>query len=298
MPSVRIVIKAMRPRQWVKNVLLLAGLYFPREDGSGPLLGDPAEVGRAAAGFAIFCMLSGSIYLLNDSIDVVADRLHPKKRHRPIAAGQLGVGIARALAACFALVGLVASLWLSFPFFLCAFAYVAMEVAYCVALKEAFLIDTMIISMGFILRAVSGIIVLRTAEHNVELTPWFVICVMFLSLFIAFCKRRGELMTLEDAAGSHRRVLDQYTPQLLDAGIGVSATATILAYALYAVEIERTWYMLSTLPFVIFGVFRYLHLVYSRGLGDSPEEIFLKDPALLGCVALWALTLLTVFYPT
>jgi 4-hydroxybenzoate polyprenyltransferase len=284
----------------VKNILLLAGLYFPSEDGSGgagaPLLLDQHSALRALAGFAIFCALSSAIYLLNDAIDAPKDRLHPKKRHRPIASGELSVRAAIRISFILAALGLAGAYTLSFAFGLCASAYVGMEIAYCLGLKEVFLIDTMIISMGFILRAVSGIIVLRTPDQNVVLTPWFVICVLFLSLLLAFCKRRGELVLFEAQAVQYRSVLREYSREVLDMGIAVCSTATILAYALYSVENPKPWFMLSTLPFVIFGVFRYLYLAYKRGQGDAPEEVFLGDPALLSCVVFWSFSLALVFY--
>ena len=300
-PSSRfpVLLRATRPRQWIKNVLLLAGLYFPDRDGGGPLLLDPQALGRAAAGFVIFCALSASIYLLNDVIDRPADRLHPKKKHRPIASGELSPAVALRTAAVLAALGLSGAFLLSAPsraFFLCATAYFGMEVAYCLLLKEVFLIDTLIISLGFTVRAVSGIIVLRSPEQIVPLTPWFVICVLFLSLLLAFCKRRAELVDLEGGAAAHRLVLREYSQVLLDRGIAVCATAAILAYALYSVENDRPWRMLSTLPFVIFGVFRYLHLVYTDGKGGEPEEIFLGDAPLLGCIVLWGVALALVFY--
>lgn len=292
----RTVLRAARPKQWVKNVLLLAGLYFPQSDGGGPLLLDQTAAIRGLAGFAIFCLLSSSIYMLNDAIDAPKDRLHPKKKHRPIASGELSERAAVRLFVVLAAVGLACAFLLSFAFGLCATAYIGMEIAYCLGLKEVFLIDTMIISMGFILRAVSGIIVLRTPEQNVVLTPWFVICVLFLSLLLAFCKRRGELVMFEKQSFAYRSVLREYSREVLDVGIGVCATATILAYALYAVENPEPWFMLSTLPFVIFGVFRYLYLAYKRGQGDAPEEVFLGDAALLSCVVMWGLSLALVFY--
>lgn len=297
MSTVRLLLRAMRPRQWVKNILLFAGLYFPQRGGGGPLLFQPHEVLRSLGGFLVFCALSGSIYLLNDLIDAPRDRLHPRKRFRPIASGELGaVGAIRAMVVV-GLLGLAGAFGLSFAFGLCATAYLVMEIFYCVALKEVFLIDTMIISMGFIVRAVSGIIVLRTPEQNVLLTPWFVICVLFLSLLLAFCKRRGELALYEGRAIAYRKVLREYSSKVLDLAIGVCASSTILAYALYAAGNEQPWRMLATLPFVIFGVFRYLHLVYTRGSGDAPEEVFLSDGAMLGCVAMWAGSLALVFYP-
>ena len=299
MTQLGLILKTMRPRQWVKNVLLLAGLYFPDPGGSGPLLLNPQALQRAILGFLVFCSLAGAIYLLNDTIDAPRDRLHPKKKNRPIAAGELSPVVAIIASMIFGIGGLAAAYllwWPSRAFGLCATAYFGMELFYAVFLKEVFLIDAIIISMGFMIRAVSGIIVLRTAQLAVPLTPWFVVCVLFLSLLLAFCKRRGELAELEADAPAFRSVLEHYSEKVLDAAIGVCATASILAYALYAVEHERPWNILSTLPFVIFGVFRYLHLVYDGGHGSEPEEVFLKDPTLLGCVGLWAVALLLVFY--
>jgi 4-hydroxybenzoate polyprenyltransferase len=297
MTTPALILKTMRPRQWVKNLLLLAGLYFPDLETRSPLLFDGASVARAALGFAAFCLIAGGIYLINDAVDAPRDRRHPKKKDRPIASGELGVGIAAVAALLAAAAGLAIAFYLSVAFGLCASAYFVMQFFYTFLLKEVFLLDTLIISMGFVIRAVSGIIVLRTAEHDLALTPWFVICVLFLSLLLAFCKRRAELGELNDDAASHRKVLGEYSAQLLDSAIAVCATAAILAYALYTVESARPWRMMSTLPFVIYGVFRYLHLVYKKGSGGAPEETLFGDPTLLGTVALWGVALLLVFYP-
>lgn len=297
MSPIRHIPQAMRPRQWLKNILLLAGLYFPESRSKVPLLLHPEAIRRALAGFALFCALSSAVYILNDIIDAPRDRLHPKKKNRPIAAGHLGLGVAILVGVILAVVGLTGACALSFAFFLCATAYLGMMIAYSLALKEVFLVDVMIISMGFIIRAVSAVIVLRSPNLQVELTPWFVICVLFLSLFLAFCKRRGELLKLEENAANHRKVLEEYSHNLLDVGIGVCATATILAYALYATTHPRPWMMLTTLPFVIFGVFRYIHLAYSHHEGDAPEDVLLSDYSLMGCIVLWGMALLLVFYP-
>lgn len=291
------LLKALRPRQWVKNVLLLGGLYFPDAYGEKPLALDPESLMRAAAGFFVFCGLAGTVYLVNDLVDAPRDRIHPKKKHRPIASGALSPAVAVLAALVIGPGALYGAFNLSMAFGLCAFAYLGMEILYSLALKEIFLIDTLIISMGFILRAVSGIIVLRTDTQNVPLTPWFVICVLFLALLLAFSKRRAELTAHEGRAAYQRRVLRFYSIEILDLGISVSATASILAYSLYAVESERPWHMLATLPFVIFGIFRYLYLMYSRGRGEAPEEVLLRDPTMLGTVLLWAGALLLVFYP-
>ena len=297
MDQARLILQSMRPRQWVKNVLLLAGLYFPQVDGDGPLVLQPGAVGRALAGFVVFCLVAGSGYLINDLLDAPRDRQHPRKRTRPIASGRLAPGLALRAAAILAAAGLTAAYALSFAFGLCVTAYFAMEMAYCVMLKDVFLIDTLVISLGFIIRAVSGIIVLRAENQPVELTPWFVVCVLFLSLLLAFGKRQAELGRRSQAPEAHRPVLGEYSPALLNGAMTVCAGATILAYALYSVGHPRPWEMLSTLPFVIFGVFRYLHLSLATAAAEVPEDLFLGDPALLGCVGLWALTLLLVFYP-
>lgn len=291
------LLKALRPRQWVKNVLLLAGLYFPDAQGDRPLALDPDSLLRAWAGFFVFCGLAGTVYLVNDLVDAPRDRIHPKKKHRPIASGALSPAVAVLAALIIGPGALYGAFELSMAFGLCAFAYLGMEILYSLALKEVFLIDTLIISMGFILRAVSGIIVLRTETQTAPLTPWFVICVLFLALLLAFSKRRAELTAHEGRATYQRRVLQFYSIEVLDLGIGVSATASILAYSLYAVESARPWHMLATLPFVLFGIFRYLYLMYSRGGGEAPEEILLKDATMLGTVLLWAGALLLVFYP-
>lgn len=293
----KFILKSMRPKQWTKNILLLAGLYFPKHEGGSPLLFEADSLLRAIIGFFVFCALAGTVYLVNDVIDAPKDRLHPKKRHRPIASGRLSPRAAILAGCILGPLAVVVAYSLSTAFGLCASAYLVLEIIYSLFLKEVFLIDTMIISMGFILRAVSGIIVLRTEDQAVPLTPWFVVCVLFLSLLIAFCKRRAELTAHADRAISQRRVLLHYTEGLLDQGIAVSSTAAVLAYALYAVESVRPWHMLATMPFVIFGIFRYLHLVYAGAGGEDPAEILLRDRSMLGCVAMWAIALLLVFYP-
>ena len=287
-----IVVKSMRPRQWTKNVLLLAGLLFSRH------LLDSASVQRALAGFVIFCLLSGATYLLNDLLDRERDQLHPRKRLRPIASGQLSIGAAILAMILIGLAGLAGAFALSSYFGLCALAYLLLMIPYSVALKEVYLIDTIIIAMGFIIRAVSGVIVLRTPQTTVALTSWFVICVMFLALFLAFSKRRGERVMLNDNASAFRPVLGMYSLEMMDKVITISAGGAILSYMLYATSRPDPWMMLTTLPFVIYGIFRYLHLVYNQQAGEAPEIVLTTDLQLLGCVVLWVLSLMLVFFPS
>ena len=286
-----LLLQAMRPKQWTKNLLLLAGLYF-----SSHML-DPLSIVRAVAGFAIFCLLSGMVYLINDSLDAPQDRLHPTKRNRPIASGQLAIHTAIITAASVGVVSLGGAFALSPYFGMCALAYAIMMLAYCLKLKEVFLIDTLIIAMGFIIRAVAGVIVLRTATQAVPLTTWFVVCVMFLSLLLAFCKRRSERANLGKMGRRFRPVLAYYTVEMLDIVIGVCAAGALLSYTIYTTSSPNPWLMLSTVPFVLFGIFRYLHLVYSQHQGEAPEDILRHDWAMIGCVALWAFSLLFIYLP-
>lgn len=293
-----LILKTMRPHQWTKNTLLLAGLFFARE------LFHFHSVLRAALGFACFCLVSGSIYILNDVVDRDRDKLHPRKQKRPIASGQLPVHVALTAAIVAAIIALRGAWLISPHFFMCASAYALMMVSYSFALKNVFLIDTMIIAMGFTIRAVAGVILLRTQDLAVPLTSWFVICVMFLSLLLAFCKRRSERVTLEVDAHDFRPVLAMYTVQLMDRVIGICATGAILSYALYAAGMDHDapsaadpWMMLTTIPFVMFGIFRYLHLVYNKQEGETPEHMLLTDGPLLGCVVLWLMALGFVYFP-
>lgn len=283
-----LVFKAMRPRQWIKNLLLLGGLFLADR------LFEPESVGRAVVGFAVFCALSGAIYLINDVIDAPRDRRHPRKRLRPIASGALSERLALWAAILATAAGLGGAFWLSPYFGLCALAYNLMMLAYSVWLKQVFLIDVMIIAMGFVIRAVSGVIVLRTPDTSVQLTSWFVECVMFLALLVAFCKRRGERELTEDATHSTRPTLQLYGPGFMNQAISICAAGAIISYTLYATSLDTPWPMLSTLPFVLFGIFRYLHLVYNERAGDAPELTLLGDVPLLGCVALWGLALVLV----
>lgn len=286
---VPLLIKAMRPRQWTKNVLLFAGLYLSHN----LLKAQPFK--RALAGFALFCLLSGAVYLLNDVIDVERDRLHPRKCKRPIASGELPARVALVACAVASVFGIAASFWMSPAFGLCATAYLLLMLPYSLLLKEIFLIDTLSIAIGFIIRAVSGVIVLRTPTTHVELTSWFVICVMFLALFLAFAKRRSERVKLDRGAASFRPVLAMYSLGLMDKVIGICASGAVLSYTLYATTAlspTRMWSMLTTLPFVLYGVLRYLHLVYSKQDGEAPEMVLTTDLPLLTCVALWALAIM------
>jgi 4-hydroxybenzoate polyprenyltransferase len=284
------VLVSLRPRQWIKNLFLFAGVVF------GQQLFTPA-VWTAAAAFLVFCVLSGAVYLLNDVADRDADRLHPAKRGRPVAAGRLGPGQAVAAAVILVAAGLAAALWLSRPFALAAVAYVALLGAYSVWLKHLVIVDVLVVALGFVLRAVAGALVIEVA-----ISGWLLICTVLLALFLALGKRRHEVLTLEADAARHRPILAEYSAGLLDQMIAVVTASTVTAYALYTMSPEtvakfRTTLLPATLPFVLYGIFRYLYLLYRRQLGGNPSEIVLNDRALLVNTLAWlAVTLLIVYW--
>lgn len=283
------VLASLRPRQWVKNLFVFGGLVF------GQRLLTPALF-TALAAFAIFCGLSGAIYLLNDVADRDKDRLHPDKRHRPIAAGRLPVGVAVAVAVVLIVAGLIAAERLSRPFALAALAYVALLSAYSAWLKHVVIVDVLVVALGFVLRAAAGALVI-----GVAISGWLLICTILLALFLALGKRRHEVLTLEGQAAGHRPILAEYSAGLLDQMIAVVTASTVTAYALYTMSPEtvakfHTALLPATLPFVLYGVFRYLYLLYHRQLGGNPSDIVVHDRPLLLNTLLWLAVVLLIIY--
>jgi len=280
---------SMRPRQWVKNFFVFAGLVFSQRLFTG-------AAWTAVAAFAIFCALSGAIYLLNDVADRERDRLDPRKRVRPIAAGQLPVGVAVAAAAALIVAGLVSSAWLPRPFLITALAYVVLLVAYSAWLKHVVIVDVIVVAGGFVLRAVAGAVVI-----DVEMSGWLVICTILSALFLALGKRRYEYLVLEGDAALHRPILAEYSPALLDQMIAVVTASTVTTYALYTMSPEtvakfHTHLLPATLPFVLYGIFRYLYLLYRRQLGGNPSELLVSDRALLINTIGWICAVLLIIY--
>lgn len=283
-----LLVRSMRPRQWPKNAVVLVGLVFARE------LGRPDLVGRALAATAIFCLLSGAVYLINDLLDVEMDRHHPTKRDRPLASGRLPAGVAWAAAAALVAGGLAASFALSSAFGGVAGGYLALQAMYIAVLKHAVILDVLALAAGFVLRAVAGAVVVA-----VPISPWLYVCTMLLALFLALGKRRQELVLLAGGAGDHRPALDHYTVRLVDQLIQVVTTSLILAYMLYtfaAENLPRNHAMMLTIPFVLYGIFRYLYLVQVRGEGGAPEDVLLRDRATALCVVLWAAASVGILY--
>ena len=281
---------SLRPAQWSKNLIVFAGLMF-----GGRLL-EPWAVLAATAAFAIFCALSGVVYLVNDVADREADRQHPTKRRRPIASGAVPVPVALATAAALATGGLAAAFWLRPAFGVLGMVYLVLLGLYSGPLKHMVIIDVITIAFGFVLRAVAGAVVIQVA-----ISHWLLILTILLALFLALSKRRHELVLLAAGATSHRRILQEYSPYLLDQMISVVTASTIVAYAFYTVSPETvekfgTDRLVWTLPFPLYGIFRYLYLVHLKEGGGSPAEMLLTDRPLLVCVALWALAVALIIY--
>ncbi|HXH82984.1 MAG TPA: decaprenyl-phosphate phosphoribosyltransferase [Candidatus Tectomicrobia bacterium] len=289
--TIAAVVRSLRPRQWVKNLFVFAAVVFAEQ------LFTPVAW-RAIAAFAIFCGLSGAIYLLNDVADREKDRLHPDKRRRPIAAGELAPGVAVAVAAALVAGGLGAALALGPRFALTAAAYVALLVAYSACLKHVVIVDVLVVALGFVLRAVAGAVAVDAA-----ISSWLLICTILLALFLALGKRRYEVLALENGGVPHRPILHEYSAPFLDQMIAVVTASTVTAYALYTMSPEtvakfHTALLPLTLPFVLYGVFRYLYLLYHRELGGNPSELFLTDRPLLLNTVLWMAAVLVIIYGT
>lgn len=280
------VVRLLRPEQWTKNGLVFAALLFSGE------MREAVSAALAALAFAAFCLASSSIYSLNDALDAREDRLHARKRARPVAAGLIAPGQAVALSVILAAAALYVGFTVKIGLGLSLLLYLGLNVLYCFVLKHVVLLDVMTVAAGFVLRAVGGGVAV-----GVELSLWFLVSVPLLSLFLAVAKRRHELVTLHEAA-NHRRVLTEYSAQLLDQMLAVLSGAVIIAYLLYAKDTTRPHLFILTGPLVIYGVFRYLYLVYRRSEGGSPDELVLTDVPLLVTVGLWVASVAAIIYLT
>ena len=282
-------VASLRPRQWAKNLFVFAGLIFSQSLFT-PLFWP------ALAAFAIFCALSGAVYVFNDLADIEKDRLHPAKRDRPIARGALPVPAAAALGVGLLAASLVAAFFLPLGFGLAAVAYAALLIAYSIWLKHMVIVDVLTVAVGFVLRAVAG-----AEAIAVEISGWLVICTILVALFLALGKRRHEYRSLRGDAAAHRPILVEYSEGFLDQMVAVVTASTVTAYALYTMSPEtvakfNTRLLPVTLPFVLYGIFRYLYLLYRRELGGNPSDLLLNDRALLVNTGLWMVALLVIIY--
>jgi hypothetical protein len=286
----RALAASLRPGQWTKNLLVFAGLIF------GGRLFEPSAVLAALATFVVFCALSGAIYLVNDLRDREGDQKHPLKRRRPIAAGELPPSTALAAATLLIAGGVGAAALIRPAVAAVASAYAALLLLYSVALKHFVILDVMTISAGFVLRAVAGAVAV-----NVPISSWLLVCATLLALFLALNKRRHELVLLGGSAEEHRPILDEYSPYLLDQMISVVTASTVIAYTVYATSPDTaarlgTSHLGLTVPFVLYGIFRYLYLVHQKEGGGNPSTLLLSDRPLLICVGMWVGTVAVLMY--
>ena len=285
----RALLKTMRPRQWTKNVFIFAALVFDKQFFIA------ASFLKTLAGFALFCLVSSSVYIFNDLADIEADRKHPEKKNRPIPSGKLPVSVAWTAGIVLVVVTLGIGYWLSPGFAGVMGAYFLINLAYSKWLKHIPILDVLIIAAGFVLRVGAGV----TLIHVERFSPWLYVVMTLLSLFLGFGKRRAELALLESGAGSHRKVLEGYTIPLLDQYIMIVSGTTIVAYSLYtfsAPNVPANHSMMLTIPFVVYAIFRYLYLIHVEQQGGAPEDILITDRPFQIAMILWALVVLVVFY--
>jgi 4-hydroxybenzoate polyprenyltransferase len=279
----------MRPRQWLKNGFLFTGLIFDQQ------LLNPDAFLHTAAGFLLFCLVSGSVYILNDLKDLEADRSHPKKRLRPLAAGKLSFSFARKAVILILLVTFPLGYLLSPSFAIISAVYFGLNLAYTQWFKHVPVLDVLVLASFYVIRVGAGVILIQVSRFS----PWLYVFTTFLALFLGVGKRRAELNLLEEEADTHRKVLAGYTLPLLDQLITIVSSMTIITYSLYtfsAPNLPENHTMMLTIPFVIFGMFRYLYLLQVNHSGGAPEEVLLSDRPLQGAIMGWVVAILLIFY--
>ena len=289
-PAAMLLLVSLRPEQWTKNLFVFAGLIF------GHRLTDASAVLTATAAFGVFCALSGAVYLFNDIADRERDRRHPLKRLRPVASGQLPVRVAAVTGTVIGTTAMGAAFAVSVALGAVAAAYLGLLLAYSAILKHVVIVDVLTIAAGFVLRTVAGALAVA-----VPISDWLVVCTTLLALFLALSKRRHELVMLADEAGDYRQSLNEYSPYLLDQMVAVVTASSLIAYALYTISPDTaarvgTSRLPLTIPFVLYGIFRYLYLVHMKQRGESPSALLLADRPLLICVGLWVAAVVTILY--
>ncbi|OPL17629.1 MAG: hypothetical protein AVO35_09375 [Candidatus Aegiribacteria sp. MLS_C] len=289
MNTVSAFLQSLRVRSWTKNLFVFAGILFADH------WTNPRALGITALGAVGFSLLSSSVYLMNDVADRERDRNHPEKSTRPVASGRLPVSCAISGASFLALAVLSVS-WFAAPrFALVLSVYLAMQIAYSAGLKNAVILDVLLIALGFVLRAIAGVtLAMDTGYHDVSISHWLILCTFFLAMFLGFAKRRSEVIALGPQASGHRRSLEEYSVRLLDEMMGIATAASIIGYSIYSIS-DRTMALVSTrlwltIPFVTYGVFRYLYLIHVKGHGGSPDRLLLSDKPLLVNILLWVIS--------
>lgn len=299
MQTIRGVVRTMRPKQWIKNAFIFGALVFSEEH----LWRSPTAILTVILAFAIFCAAASAIYLINDIVDVDKDRAHPRKQHRPIAAGILPIPVAAAVSVVLLLTAVVGAWWLDgdTDFMGIIVAYLVVQgLLYSYVLKNIVIIDIFTIAAGFVFRAIAGAMVL-----DIAITPWLLLCMGLLALFLGLGKRRGELVLLDQGAASHRKILQEYSIEMIDQMLSIVTSATIIAYTLFTftsrtMPLEPYPVMMITVPIVIYAIMRYIYLVHHNHEGSSPDELVLKDFPLALSIVCWGVmvvTLLIIFRP-
>jgi len=289
MRTIFVLLKSMRPRQWMKNVLIFIPLVFDRQ------LDNMAAFMTTLAGFALLCLVASAVYLINDLTDLEADRRHPEKMKRPLASGELPVAAAIWATALLLLIAVPLAYFLSPSFAVVQLTYLLLNLAYSKWLKHIAIIDVIVLASFYLLRVVAGLTLIQVARFS----PWLYVVTTLGALYIGFGKRRAELSLLAGEASNHRRVLDGYTIPLLDQFITIVSATTIVAYSLYtfsAPNLPENHAMMLTIPFAIYGIFRYLYIVQTKQGGGAPEEELLADRPLQFTIFLWGVTVLVIFY--
>lgn len=289
MSSLRALLKTMRIRQWTKNVVVFAALVFDVK------FTQPELLLRTVAAFILFCLVSSAVYLLNDLVDMETDRAHPDKRYRPLASGTLKPGLAVAALAVLLAFSLPAAFLVDRGLGLILVSYFLLNVAYSFWLKHVVIIDALVVAAGFVLRVAAGAVVVSVERFS----PWLYVCITFVALLIALGKRRHELTSLEEEAGNHRAILDEYTVDFLDHLISIVTAATVICYSFYtfsATNLPENHLMMLTIPFVVYFLFRYLYLIHVRKLGGAPDELLFKDKPLFLSAVAWSLAAMGVLY--
>jgi 4-hydroxybenzoate polyprenyltransferase len=290
MKRIGLLISALRPVQWTKNLFVFAAIFFSKS------LVNPHAVLKVAFAFVLFCLLSGCTYIFNDLCDRESDRKHPVKSKRPIASGLIGTGQAVILLVVCLAIAMAGAFFVNLPFFLvCAVAFIV-QVLYSLVLKRIVIVDVFIIAFAFVLRVVAGGVAI-----NVEMSSWILICTLLLALFLALGKRRHELVMVASGVTNDRKVLEEYSSQLLDQMTSIVAASTVITYALYTVSEStrmrfHTENLIFTIPFVLYGIFRYLYLIHTRQQGGYPENILVSDKPLYINILLWLLTAGIILY--
>ncbi|MGD9046604.1 MAG: decaprenyl-phosphate phosphoribosyltransferase [Anaerolineae bacterium] len=283
------LLRTFRPRQWIKNVFVFAALVFDQKLTDWPLLG------KTIVAFILFCMISSTVYIMNDLVDLEKDKQHPKKKRRALPSGQLKPWFAIVSAIAILAVCLPLSFWLDPYFGLIIVTYFLLNIAYSFKLKNIVIIDVMVVTAGFVLRVAAGVIIVDAARFS----PWLYLSILFLGLFLSIGRRRHEITLLQEGANSHRKILEEYNLKLLDDMTHLVTTAAVISYSLYtfsAVNLPSNHSMMLTIPFVLYGVFRYQYLIHVRGEGGAPEMLVYTDLPLLVDLVLWGVAVVLIMY--